>query len=170
MLSGSLAVVVLVALLGASHACDMMGATGCPKLPDSALRTEDLLSFCEQFRAHLACVFDSYKGCERKDKYAQAMPSLQRGLNNKIRKMEKVCETSFGILPIPQLNEDGSERVTVAKADSATKKRKRIPATTTTTTSTTTTTTSTTTQEPCDIDLIPSECHAILPNVQYICK
>lgn len=167
MLHGSLAVVVL-ALLGASHACDMMGATGCPKLPESALRTEDFLSFCEQFRAHLACVFDSYKGCERKDKYAQAMPSLQRGLNNKIRKMEKVCETSFGI-PIPELNEDGSERVT-AKAHSATKKRKRIPTTTSTTTSTSTTTTSTTTQEPCDIDLIPSECHAILPNVQYMCK
>ena len=111
--------VLLAATASSASACDIMGATGCPKIPESALKADDFLSFCEQYKAHLACVFDSYSGCERKDKYAHAMPSLTRGLHNKIRKTEKLCDMDFEI-PLPALNEDGSLNTNATVASTST--------------------------------------------------
>jgi hypothetical protein len=67
--------------LHTSLACDILGATGCPKEPESALKNEDFLEYCEQFRSHLECVFEMYEGCDRKGKYAMAMVSMVKGIS-----------------------------------------------------------------------------------------
>ena len=93
---------------------------------------------------------------------------VSKGLNNKIRKIQTHCGIDFEI-PIPDLNAKPTKS-TPKKKVKLYRRRKRPSTTTTTTTPepTTTTTVTTTTTEPCEIDTIPTDCHPLLPNVEFI--
>ena len=62
-------------------ACDILGATGCPKEPENVLKTEDFFEYCNQYKFHLECVFEMYEGCDKKGKYAMAMTSMVKGIS-----------------------------------------------------------------------------------------
>ncbi len=67
-------------LIHSSLQCDILGATGCPKEPEAALKNEEFLEYCDQYKSHLECVFEMYEGCDRKGKYAMAMKSMVKGI------------------------------------------------------------------------------------------
>ena len=67
-------------LIDKSSACDIIGATGCPHKPENSLKNEDFIDYCTQYRAHLQCVFEKYKGCDQGGKHANAMRSMIKGI------------------------------------------------------------------------------------------
>lgn len=72
-----------VLLAKMSSACDIIGATGCPHQPESALKNEDFFEYCSQYRWHFECVFEKYKGCDQGGKHANAMKSMIKGKYSK---------------------------------------------------------------------------------------
>ncbi len=98
--------------------------------------------------------------------------NLVKGLNKKIRKVEKLCERDFGILEPDGADEaiEATENTEVTSTRRQKRRRRTTtsPTTTTEEITTTTMTTTTTTSEPCEIELISTDCHPILTSVQYI--
>ncbi len=68
-------------LIDKSLECDIIGATGCPHKPESALKNEDFIDYCTQYRSHLQCVFEMYEGCDKGGKHANAMKSMIKGIS-----------------------------------------------------------------------------------------
>ncbi len=139
--------IILLNLLNLTTACDIVGASACPHKPDNDLKEENFEEYCEKYKQHLECVYKKYKGCDRKEKYAEAMDSMVKGLRKKAKQLEGQCEIDIDIpAEAPPKAQNSSQDV---RNNGHTTKKV------------------VTTGPPCKINLISPECHQILTNVQF---
>lgn len=139
-------------LIKPSLECDIVGASACPHKPDNDLKEENFEEYCIKYKQNLECVFKKYQGCDRKEKYVEAMESMVKGLRKKAKQIEKQCEIDIDV-------PDEAPKAVVNPQDirsngKAPEKAVRPAATTTT-------------GSPCKINSISSECHQIMTNVQF---
>lgn len=79
------------------HGCDIVGASACPHKPDNDLKEENFEDYCNKYKLHIECVNKKYSGCDKKDKYAEAMDSMVRGLRKKAKQIAELCEFEIDI-------------------------------------------------------------------------
>lgn len=139
-------VLVLVCQFKTSKACDIVGASACPHKPDNDLKEENFEDYCLKYKLNLECVYKKYKGCDKKEKYVEAMESMIKGLRKKAKQLAKQCDIEIDI------PDDQPKKVVniqdVRSNGQPTKK-------------------STTPPPPCKINTISLDCHPIMTNVQF---
>jgi hypothetical protein len=150
-------------LMKSSQACDVVGATACPHKPETDLKDENLELYCSKYKDHLECVYKKYKGCDRKEKYVEAMESMVRGLRKRARQMEKVCEIDIAI---PEEEEEAEEEQKKSgggggKGNKSKGKQQDIRSNGYTTLK------QAATQSPCKISQIATSCQLILANIHF---
>ena len=150
-----------IILVQTTLGCDIVGASACPHKPDNDLKEENLEEYCNKYKQHLECVYKKYKGCDRKEKYVEAMESMIKGLRKRARQMEKVCETDIAIPEEEEEAEEedkkngggGGKKSTGGKPDgrgNGYTTLKQAP-----------------TPPPCKINLISVNCHPILTTIAF---
>ena len=92
-----ISIVVLINFLRFSSSCDIVGASACPHKPDNDLKEENFEEYCAKYKQNLECVYGKYKGCDRKEKYVEAMESMIKGLRKKAKSIEALCEIDIDI-------------------------------------------------------------------------
>lgn len=152
---------VLLACFKASNACDIVGASACPHKPDNDLKEENFDDYCNKYKLNIECIYDKYKGCEKKDKYADAMNSMIRGLKKKAKQLSEDCEIEIQLAddkPKPDKKKKGKDKPSGKKTKTTEPAEDDYEYEDETTT---------TTGVPCRINSISSDCHHLMQNVQF---
>ena len=137
-----------------THECDIVGASACPHKPENDLKEENFEEYCNKYKQHIECVYKKYKGCDRKEKYVEAMESMVKGLRKKAKQISDLCEIDIDVpvvTPKPVDNNNGlrNNGHTTQKGKGG---KNEIPQTS---------------GPPCKINTISADCHPILTNVQF---
>jgi hypothetical protein len=133
-------------LVKVSHSCDIVGASACPHKPENDLKEENLDEYCEKYKQNLECVFKKYSGCDKREKYVEAMESMVRGLRKRAKQIERLCEIDINIPEEKPKQVNNSQDV----RHNGHTTRKIV-----------------TTSAPCKINSISPDCYPILTNVQF---
>ena len=141
-----------------TSSCDIVGASACPHKPDNDLKEENFEEYCNKYKQNLECVYKKYKGCDRKEKYVEAMESMVKGLRKKAKQIEKLCEIDIDVPDevVKAVNSSQDFRTNGKSGGGGGGGGKKggdsKPATT---------------GPPCKISLISPDCTPILTNVQF---
>lgn len=92
-----LLVIMCLSQIQLTWSCDIVGASACPHKPDNDLKEENFEEYCNKYKQNLECVYKKYKGCDRKEKYVEAMESMVKGLRKKAKQIEKLCEIDIDV-------------------------------------------------------------------------
>lgn len=152
---------VLIASFRTGNSCDIVGASACPHKPDNDLKEENFDDYCNKYKLNIECIYDKYRGCEKKEKYADAMESMIRGLKKKAKQLTEDCDIEIhlaGEKPKPDKKKKGKDKSHGKKTKTTEPTNDDYEYEDETTT---------TTGVPCRINLISSDCHNLLPNVQF---
>jgi hypothetical protein len=141
--------------------CDIVGASACPHKPENDLKEENFEEYCNKYKQHIECVYKKYKGCDRKEKYVEAMESMVKGLRKKAKQISELCEIDIDVpvvTPKPVDNNNGlrNNGHTTQKGKGGGggggNGKNEIAQTM---------------GPPCRINTISVDCHPILTNVQF---
>jgi hypothetical protein len=130
--------------------CDIVGASACPHKPEADLKDENFNEYCTKYKDHIECVYKKYKGCDRKEKYVEAMDSMVRGLRKKAKEIIELCEIEVDI-PLTTAKPKVDVVGNVAGRNHNLLTSQKVQ----------------TTILPCKINTIPHDCQSILPNAQF---
>ncbi|RMZ96915.1 hypothetical protein BpHYR1_044667 [Brachionus plicatilis] len=154
-------VFVLLACFKSSNTCDIVGASACPHKPDNDLKEENFDDYCNKYKLNIECIYEKYQGCEKNDKYADAMESMKRGLKKKAKQLSEDCDIEIELVDEkskPDKKKKGKDKSHGKKAKTTEPADNEYEYEDEETT---------TTGVPCRINSISSRCHNLMQNVQF---
>ncbi|CAF0896963.1 unnamed protein product [Brachionus calyciflorus] len=153
----------------ALEACDIVGASACPHKPDNDLKEENFDEYCNKYKSNIECIYKKYKGCDKREKYVEAMESMIKGLKKKAKQISEDCEIEIELVDEKPKDEKKGGKKGKAKDKSHDKKEEAKQSKTTEASDDyeEEEKVTTTTGVPCRINLISTECHNLLQNVQF---
>jgi hypothetical protein len=168
--SNFLLLLLIINSIQFTYQCDIVGASACPFKPENELKEENFEEYCKKYKDHIECVYKKYKGCDRKEKYVEAMDSMVKGLRKKAKQIGDLCEIEIDVpvvTPKPVdnngLRNNGHTTLNKAKkfehfADKYDDRyndrfNEKPPVQSS--------------GPPCRINTISTDCHPILTNVQF---
>lgn len=141
-----LLILITINFIQFANTCDIVGASACPHKPDNDLKEENFEEYCNKYKQHIECVYKKYKGCDRKEKYVEAMESMVKGLRKKAKQIMELCENE---IEIPLQTPKPVDNSNMLRNNGHTTPKK------------------VSTGPPCKINTISTDCHPILTNVQF---